>query len=319
MTTQSVKAQTVNLFPDTKAGNSSSVNKSSGKNFSSIMDGNLKSKSENSIANDNVSSSKPEPKLKDNDKTTAIGQRSSDANAKAVNNTAKEATKEVNKEASDSLQIDELEENNTDLAGYMEMLQNILDMLRNTVQSNLGITEDELNKTMEELGFTVMDLFNPDNLKQLVLQINGTDDISEVLTDENLADTINRLIQAVDDLKSNPDLTISQEELTDIINRFQKNQLTEPQAQEVSLKTVPETKEQEVSNITDNRQNEITFEVHKFTGNEPDTGSNKKFNSDSGHKEAEVETQSPVDTFIQNLAVKGNDRGLSFAEQIANV
>ncbi len=317
MTTQSIKAQTANLFPDSKSGNNtSSVAKSSGKNFSSIMDSSLKSKGADKNGNNTVNEKDDSSKLdtKTTDGKQTVIRQDTDVHTKAVNDT-QTTGKEINKNEPNNLQMDEM--NNTDLAGYMEIIQNILGMLQNTVQTNLGITEEELNKAMEDLGLTTMDLFNPDNLKQLVLQISGADNISDILTDENLADTVNQLIQAVDELKSNPDLPISQEELTDIINRFQKNQLADAQA--VSLKTVQEIKEQKVSDVSDDMQNEITFEVHKFTDKDSDTDVNQSFTHDSEHKEPEVKTQSPIDTFIQNLAVKGNDTGLSFTEQIANV
>ncbi|WMJ88446.1 flagellar hook-length control protein FliK [Anaerocolumna sp. MB42-C2] len=322
MTPQSIKAQTVNLFSDLKAGNTSSVAKSSGKNFSSIMDSNLKSqgtdKNEKSTVNDKADNSKGNTKTPDTDNKT-VTRQDTVVDTKTVNNNAQATGKKVNNEKPDKLQTEESAENNTESAGYMEIIQNILSMLQNTVQTSLGINEDELNKAMEDLGFTTMDLFDPDKLKQLVLQINGVDDVSDILTDENLADTINQLLQAVEDLKENPDLPISKEELSDIISRFQKDQLTDTPAQAAELKTMPEIKDPEISNVTDDKQKDINFEIHNFTDKNADTDSNQSFSKDSDQKKSEVKTQSPIETFIQNLAVKGNDNGLSFTEQIANV
>jgi flagellar hook-length control protein FliK len=79
--------------------------------------------------------------------------------------------------------------------------------LEDTVKKALKLTDKEYAEAMEILGLTTVDLLNLENLKQLLLTVNGAEDITEVLTNENLANSMDSLLQAVNQfLESNKDL-----------------------------------------------------------------------------------------------------------------
>ncbi len=328
MTTQSVKTQIINLFGDSKTEKSSAVKqKGMDTDFSSVMNSNLKTKSTSEKESSTVKEdsavketstveekdSKREQKVTDNIKDTG-GKGGKDM--KTGNGDESVQSNDVLK--SDYQQDSKGKDVPPDLNNIYVNIQNLLAMLQNTVQSSLGITEEELESAMETLGFTATDLLNPDNLKQLVLQINGTEDISEVLTDENLADTMKQLVQRVEDLKSGQNIPLSQEEVTEIMNRLQETDLTNTQA--ASLKTVPENADQDLSGVKSTSadgQSPIALEIHKVQ--DAETKGNDSFTSSSDSRKTDVKTSSPVEMFIQNLAVKGNEADLNFTEQIANV
>lgn len=79
--------------------------------------------------------------------------------------------------------------------------------LEDTVKKALKLTDEEYTEAMEILGLTAIDLLNLENLKHLFLTVNGAEDITEVLTNENLANTLDSLLQEVNKfLESNGDL-----------------------------------------------------------------------------------------------------------------
>nr|WP_308742336.1 flagellar hook-length control protein FliK [uncultured Anaerocolumna sp.] len=69
--------------------------------------------------------------------------------------------------------------------------------LEDTVKKALKLTDEEYTEAMEILGLTTIDLLNLENLKQLLLTVNGAEDITEVLTNENLANSMDSLLQEV--------------------------------------------------------------------------------------------------------------------------
>ncbi len=322
MMTQNVKTQAVNLFSDSKTTKSSAVKqKGTDNDFSSVMDSNLKSKSTTQKGSEAVkeSSNAGNKDSKVTDKTKASKAVTKDGNATRANGSPATDSPDKNPAVTDESQVDDIQDVTQDLS---KRVQDFLAILKNTVQSSLGITQEELEKAMETLGLTMVDLCSPENLKQLVLQLNGAD-ITAVLTDENLANTVNQLINAVDDLKSGQNLPVSQEELAEIINRLQNGELNETQPEQSlqpAANTVPDVPEQDLTGADDapeTKQNDITVEIHKFQDTEAD--GNDSLTNESGKREANVETASPADMFIQNLAVKGNENTMNFTEQIANV
>ncbi len=317
MMTQSVKA--MNFFGGSTAEKTSAVKtKNSGYDFNSIMDSNLKSKTtakkENSTVKDADSGNetstgrKTDQRVKDYTDTKDAGQKEG--------KDAKTGSADI-RQAKDALKTDSRQDSGSE-SELHESLQSLLALLQNTIQSGLGITNEELENAMENLGFAAADLLNPDNLKQLILQVSKTDDITAVLTDENLANTMKQLIQAVEELKSGQNFPISREELTELISQFQKADLTK--AQTASLEASPEIPYRDLTgeeSISTDKQNAVTLEIHKFQDTEiKDSDSSAQ---DSGKQETDVKTPSPVEVFVQNLAVKGNESGLNFADQIANI
>ena len=77
----------------------------------------------------------------------------------------------------------------------------VLKDLEDTVKKTLNLTDEDFEKAMETLGLTTVDLLNIENLKLLFLKVNGADDITQVLTNENLANAMDRLLQMVNELK----------------------------------------------------------------------------------------------------------------------
>ena len=71
-------------------------------------------------------------------------------------------------------------------------------LIQQIVTGTLEITEEELGTALESLGLTELDMLDPANQKQLLLLLNDVTDISSILTDENLLNSVMELEENLD-------------------------------------------------------------------------------------------------------------------------
>ncbi len=104
---------------------------------------------------------------------------------------------------------------------YADTVEETGKELTSDIAKELGISEEELERTMEELGLSVYSLFDPANLTQLVLAVSG-EDASALLTDEGLFAKLQNILQmageAGEDLMQ--ELEISPEEMRSILEEL---------------------------------------------------------------------------------------------------
>ena len=83
----------------------------------------------------------------------------------------------------------------------------------------LGVSEEEVMKVMEQLGFGMVDLLNVENLTKLALTLSGESDALALLTDEGLYTSVQDLLQNLDEVKTElmAELEQSPEELQQLI------------------------------------------------------------------------------------------------------
>lgn len=73
----------------------------------------------------------------------------------------------------------------------------VMNDVKEAIQDSLGISEEELVRTMEVLGLSMIDLLNPESLQQLVLATSGNDDILSFVTNEELSNTYSDLLETI--------------------------------------------------------------------------------------------------------------------------
>jgi len=102
-----------------------------------------------------------------------------------------------------------------DSSQVVEKVEAVAEEIKDVIKDELDITDEELEKAMETLGLTILDLFNPQSLAQLVTEITGeTDSVALLMNDsfKNILDNVSTLTnQLLDDLK------ISFEEVKEIV------------------------------------------------------------------------------------------------------
>ncbi len=90
------------------------------------------------------------------------------------------------------------------------------------IAEELGVTEEEILDAMEELGLSLMSLFDPEMLTQLVLTVSDSDSLS-LLTDADLYDSLQTLLNQSAELAEGimESFSLSPEEFDQIITEYQ--------------------------------------------------------------------------------------------------
>ena len=68
------------------------------------------------------------------------------------------------------------------------------DEIKEAIKEELGITDEEFELAMAELGLVPADLFNPDSIKNLMLELSGEQDALSLITNGELLAGINNVI-----------------------------------------------------------------------------------------------------------------------------
>jgi flagellar hook-length control protein FliK len=306
--TANLKTQLFDLVGSGQNNKVSKNQKSSGSDFANIMDNSVKSKDSVQEAN------APKETINKNQGSVKsdFDKIQQEINKNAVlSSTGTEgsvSTNEIEPLADGSVNVDNISFIN---------IEDFITALQNSIQEQLGISEEELEKAMETLGLTMLDLLNPINLKQLVLQVKGAEDLSEFLTNEDLANTLNQLSEAINSAAD--DFGVTKEQ----VEQYLDNINGQANADEfVIAPTSVENSNEEISadefNVTKDSsavasENSTTVEVYKT-----DTKGEQAASDNTGNKD-ETTGKTSLESFIQNLAVKGNEGTMSFAEEVSNI
>jgi flagellar hook-length control protein FliK len=103
-------------------------------------------------------------------------------------------------------------------------------LVEDAIKEELGISDEELEEAMANLGFMPLDLLNPDNVKDLMLELSGENDPMALITNGELLESINNVtdiaLSAVNEL--NEEFGITAEELTGIIEAIKEENIPAP-------------------------------------------------------------------------------------------
>lgn len=158
----------------------------------------------------------------------------------------------------------------------VERAAGILNQVTEVIKDLLGISDEELNQMMDQLGITNLQLLQPETLQNLVLMANSEQDAVVLLTDAELLNTVNELIGQVEQVLEeagitaeelmkefdNPDFAVMVENavagLTEQENEKPAEQSTE--VEENALVNTEEKTETEVDIRTEDKENGNSFE-----------------------------------------------------------
>ena len=227
---------------------------------------------------------------------------------------SKPVAKEQDKTAvEDKKTVVQTEENSKALA---ETAQKIKGEIKELVKKELGLTEEELEAAMEVLGLEYIELLLPENMKALVLEVNQTDAM-ELLTNEDLANQLNQLLQGTEGILSQAGIELSPEELEGLLESFQEA-MNEVQTEEAALQSEKLTKEQPEIEIKVEKSEETLEEANTVQATNNASGATEttlnqkdmqQEAQDSETKKEDIHTttedntlQNPLDAIIQNLS-----------------
>lgn len=119
-------------------------------------------------------------------------------------------------------------------SGQSEAIQEAGEELVKDVAKELGVSEEDVTRAMEELGLSFYQLFDPANLTQLVLNVSGEQDTAVLLTDEGLFAKLQDVLKAAGEISDNlaEKLDIQPEEMQKVLEQLQaeqSNMATAPQ------------------------------------------------------------------------------------------
>ena len=109
------------------------------------------------------------------------------------------------------------EEKIKDLA---EEISEITNQIVDKIKSEFEVTDEEIEEAMEVLGLTIADLTKPTELRNLLMELTGTTDSIELLTNVELYDSVKEVTDFASNLFTEvaKDFSLSTEQLTEMIN-----------------------------------------------------------------------------------------------------
>ena len=222
-----------------------------------------------------------------------------------------------------------------DLKSVENVANEITNEITNEVRDILGVDDETLANDMTALGFSALDLLDTSNLAKLVLTINGSSEFTDLLTDENMMNQLNSLIDVVENINWEELTGMSKEDFaTALANSMQQSDIED----ENLMTTVSDGEtfsviqedasdgqvnvQTDVSdNITDAKQ-DVAVAVEK-NQNEAEQGS-AQTDSDAGKNMSEEIAESTVSdddavssrqTNVQNNFIQNMEQAAASVEQ----
>lgn len=202
-------------------------------------------------------------------------------------------------------------------AAAEEMLKQVAD--------TFGMTVEELTQRLEAFGMSTMDLLNPEQLSSLLLELAGTQDTMELLTNEGLYTDYSQIMGQQKELLAEvgQDLQISEEQLEQMLTRLGDGQekLMEPAsgAEELPVDDTSDHPMVEISvdtaeNIeeTEHSQKDDALDVSTHVTLQENNAGTKVQESDAGAKtggnheqHSEKGSEQTGNLLLQNLKLEG--------------
>lgn len=217
---------------------------------------------------------------------------------KAVHERMNSKESVVKTEKGSSLE-DKTEKSEEEIAGMVEDV--IAQMLAQTAQE-LNMTVEEVTALLEELQLNTTDLLNPDTIPVLVLKAYETTDMMELVTNQELYETVQTLTEELRGMEANlmQEAGITEEELSQVLQSMETAVQTEGQEQGMAV-TVSSEKTLTVSQ-TDSKENSEAVTGKELTETEAAPEITVIRKSTAKGKEADAQNPGQGHTpFAQNL------------------
>lgn len=169
--------------------------------------------------------------------------------------------------------------------------------IKDAIKEKFGVSDEAIEAAMETLNLSMVDLLNPECIKELLMSLTGQDDMVSLLTNEDLysdmMDIINLASDLTEEIKS--DLNISDDELNDLISQVKVMDESEP----VERYEVKEEKPQEIRvevNVSDDMK---ASNQNSTIGNEnafKQTQNNQEFDNESNAQNPLQMSQTTIQT-----------------------
>ena len=138
------------------------------------------------------------------------------------------------------------------------------------VSEELGVTEEDVKKAMEILGLGVFDLLEPANLAELTVEVTGSADTIELLTDESFQNLMTGLTELCEELQDTLGLTPSQfDELVSEMTIVEEENLDSQMMDELeNMAQTSDEKAVSAEGLISEKQAEETLSIDGYTETE---------------------------------------------------
>lgn len=111
------------------------------------------------------------------------------------------------------------------------------------IAKELGVSEEDVVRAMEELGLSIYSLFDQANLTQLVLNVTDQQDASALLVDEGLFDQVQSLMETATEMLNGlaQELDVNPEEMQMIMEKLMRESMEQEALSEDSYQISQET------------------------------------------------------------------------------
>lgn len=188
----------------------------------------------------------------------------------------------------------------------VEAVSALMQQMVTLVSEVTGVSEEELGQAMDELGMTVTDFMDGDSLKQLLLKLNGSNDVTDFLTDEQLAQKLQKMMDGVDELVKSQFPEMPKEQLAFAMNRLSGEE--EPLEQPVSDGGDTPLPEDGLPDIQVEVEQAASGKEEDHASSGRDTGETKQ--------EAQMTHSQAVNQFVNQLADSVSTGGFENAESV---
>ncbi len=194
-------------------------------------------------------------------------------------------------------------------------LKNAVTKVKEAVKEELGVSDEEIELVMEQLGFVQQDLLNADNLKSLMLELSGEQDAMALITNGELLNSIGNVQEtAMEEIAAIADEfgmeTAELEEFIELNKSGNAPETTAPAAEEA---IVTGGDEEDGNSVTGNAGNTVTDLKNnsEVTVNDTDDGTKVSVNASAQRKNTEGAGEDKGDGGMQNAM-----QGQSFTPEV---
>lgn len=186
------------------------------------------------------------------------------------------------------------EEKIKDLA---EEISEITNQIVDKIKSEFEVTDEEIEEAMEVLGLTIADFTKPAELRNLLMELTGTTDSIELLTNVELYDSVKEVTDFASNLFTEvaKDFSLSTEQLTEMTNTesFEEalNEVNvSVKTNEAEAEVVAEAEAEVVSEVTVDKTTDAALAFEN--SDKADANETKPVESNNSNESEEV----PIDT-----------------------
>jgi flagellar hook-length control protein FliK len=205
------------------------------------------------------------------------------------------------------------------------------DDIKNVVKEVLGITDEELENLMAQLGIQVIDLLNIDNLKNLTLVANQETDVTSILMNENMEKQLSQLMDQISNIDLEKDYGITVEQLQLLMENQDNQKLDDRTVSNMTIKeedseqNADQTSEVELEEATipievtkESDSVQASTDVSNITEDTKETSDmgQPTQQNEQGQNNTANQNNNPLDILVNNLVGQTNQVS-SFSDQVS--